>query len=107
MMPTNTRSDVAPVPTQATGQPPENPAPQPVVPQMHTQDVPDDPRGAKRRREEESPESSEPSLKRARVEPSHDNSSDDDSPDESVDTELSALHSAVWKGDAGKIKELI
>lgn len=108
MMPTNTRSDVAPVPTQATGQPPENPAPrQPIVPQMYTQDVPDDPRGAKRRREEESPESSEPSLKRARVEPSHDNSSDDDSPDESVDTELSALHSAVWKGDAGKIKELI
>lgn len=109
MIPVNTRGDLVPAPIPAPAlipappQPPEDPAPPvPIAPQMQTVRVPDDLRGTKRPREEESPEAGEPALKRARVEPSHDNSSD-----ESVDTELSALHSAVWKGDAGKIKELI
>lgn len=103
MMPINTRGDVAPTPTQAAGQPLRNPAlTQPAVPQMQTVDVPDDPRGAKRRREEESPESSEPSLKRVRVD-----SSDDDSSDEPVDEELHALANAIGDRDVKKVKDLI
>ena len=109
MIPVNTRGDPAPPPIPAPAlipappQPPEDPAPPvPIAPQMQTVDVPDDPRGTKRRREEESPESSEPSLKRVRVD-----SSDDDSSDEPVDEELHALANAIGDRDVKKVKDLV
>ncbi len=71
MMPINTRGDVAPVPNQppAPNHPPENPAPPaPIEPQMQNVNVPNDPRGTKRHRDEEGFEAGEPALKRARTE---------------------------------------
>jgi hypothetical protein len=77
MIPVNTRGDLAPAPIPAPvlipapPQPPEDPAPPvTIAPQMQTVRVPDDPRGTKRRRKEESPEAGEPALKLARAESS-------------------------------------
>ncbi len=122
MMPINTRGDVAPAPIQppvpnqppATNRPPENPAPTvPTEPQMQNVNVPNDPRGTKRHRDEEGLEAGEPALKRARTHSDEDSQdvsedvSDDNSEEVSEDdgipapvfTESDGLYFAVDQGD--------
>lgn len=94
MIPVNTRGDLAPAPIPAPApvpappQPIENPAPPvPIAPQMQTVRVPDDPRGTKRRREEESPEAGEPALKLARAESSDEEQTSDEESEVDFDDE--------------------
>ena len=114
MIPVNTRGDLAPAPIPAPvlipapPQPPEDPAPAvPIAPQMQTVRVPDDPRGTKRRREEESPEAGEPALKLARAESSdEERTSDEESELDFKDYQESLVY-LIHSGHAEDARELI
>lgn len=108
MIPVNTRGDLAPAPIPAPPQPIENPAPPvPIAPQMQTVRVPDDPRGTKRRREEESPEAGEPALKLARAESSDEEQTSDEESEVDFDDEQELLVYLIQSGYAERVGELL
>ncbi|NDC10335.1 MAG: ankyrin repeat domain-containing protein, partial [Oxalobacteraceae bacterium] len=106
MIPVNTRGELAPVTTPAPGQPTENPAlAVAIAPQMQNVNMPDDPRGTKRRREEESPEAEEPVLKAARVDSDED--SEDDSSTNTLFDDLEELYLQIRDGNAAMVAEIL
>ena len=106
MIPVNTRGELAPVTTPAPGQPTANPAlAVAIAPQMQNINMPDDPRGTKRRREEESPEAGEPVLKAARVDSDED--SEDDNSTNTLFYDLEELYLQIRDGNAAMVAEIL